>query len=221
MSLILEALRKLDRDRSNPDPGVVVVGAQVWPARSTATRSLALGLGAFGLVALGFWLGTRPHQIPPGPAGVPVTSTDAPRAPSSAPLVRETSIRGRSTGAEPSTPTPVPRLTTDATAPQRAAAETRADDDTAEPQPAEEPSATEPIGAAGGEASIASGEPKHSTLPALPTLHAITRRGDRNVALLDDHVVAEGDSYDGWKVIRIGEAEVEIVLAGQRHTLRF
>jgi hypothetical protein len=56
---------------------------------------------------------------------------------------------------------------------------------------------------------------------ALPRLHAITRQGDQNVALLGDHVVREGDAYNGWKVIRIGEAEVEIDVAGRRHVLRF
>ena len=52
-------------------------------------------------------------------------------------------------------------------------------------------------------------------------LNAITRRDGRPVALVNDRLVFEGDSFDGVKVLRIGEAEVEVEVRGQRRVLRF
>jgi hypothetical protein len=41
------------------------------------------------------------------------------------------------------------------------------------------------------------------------------------VAILNDRLVREGDSFDGIRVIRIGEAEVEIEVHGERRLIRF
>ncbi len=52
-------------------------------------------------------------------------------------------------------------------------------------------------------------------------LNAITQRDGRPVALVNDRLVFEGDSFDGVKILRIGEAEVEVEVHGQRRVLRF
>ncbi|HKZ30869.1 MAG TPA: hypothetical protein VJ648_00775 [Vicinamibacteria bacterium] len=52
-------------------------------------------------------------------------------------------------------------------------------------------------------------------------LTAISRRDGRPVALINDRLVFEGDSFEGVRVIRIGEAEVEVEVRGERRVLRF
>ena len=41
------------------------------------------------------------------------------------------------------------------------------------------------------------------------------------MALVNDRLVFEGDSFDGVKILHIGEAEVEVEVRGQRRVLRF
>ena len=41
------------------------------------------------------------------------------------------------------------------------------------------------------------------------------------MALINDRLLFEGDSFDGIKVLRIGEAEVEVEVHGKRRVLRF
>ena len=41
------------------------------------------------------------------------------------------------------------------------------------------------------------------------------------MALLNDRLVRAGDSFDGIRVIRIGESEVEVEVRGQRRVIRF
>jgi hypothetical protein len=59
--------------------------------------------------------------------------------------------------------------------------------------------------------------------PAAGTLrlNAISQRDGRPVALINDRLLFEGDSFDGVKVLRIGEAEVELEVHGKRRVLRF
>ena len=87
MSLILDALKKLERDKSAPDPGVVVVGSLPWhgvkPARS-GLRLLAAGvlLGVIALAAaLAWWNGrggaARDHEAS---ATTPQNGATAPAA---------------------------------------------------------------------------------------------------------------------------------------------
>jgi hypothetical protein len=56
--------------------------------------------------------------------------------------------------------------------------------------------------------------------PAL-VLEAISQRDGRPIALVSDHLVREGDAFDGVTIVRIGEAEVEVEWRGQRQVLRF
>jgi hypothetical protein len=217
VSLILEALRKLERDRKSPDPGVVVVGVQAWPARSTTARNIGIAFCAVALVAFGFWLGTAPH-LPSGAApAVPSVSPEAPQGLRSPASSGEISARERWVAAPSSTPSPTGRRSLEASSTLEPRAAVSPADEGPRPLPTEESRSDEPTGGIREETVVVI-EP---TGGALPRLHAITRQGDRNVALLDDHVVSEGDAYNGWKVMRIGDSEVEIDVAGRRHILRF
>jgi len=52
-------------------------------------------------------------------------------------------------------------------------------------------------------------------------LVAISERDGRPVAMINDHLVFEGDSFDDVRVVRIGAAEVEIEVRGERRVLHF
>jgi hypothetical protein len=89
--------------------------------------------------------------------------------------------------------------------------------------------ATEPQAAANPDPERISVSPAQSA-PDLPVpepgpdslrLNAITTRDGRSVALIGDRLVFEGDSFEGVRVIRIGEAEVEVEVRGERRILRF
>jgi hypothetical protein len=41
------------------------------------------------------------------------------------------------------------------------------------------------------------------------------------VALINDRLVFEGDGFDGVRILRIGETEVEVEVRGERRVLRF
>jgi hypothetical protein len=52
-------------------------------------------------------------------------------------------------------------------------------------------------------------------------LQAVSERDGQPIALLSDRLVREGDEFDGVKVVRIGEAEVEVEWKGRRLFVRF
>jgi len=52
-------------------------------------------------------------------------------------------------------------------------------------------------------------------------LNAITQQDGRPVAVLNDRIVREGDSFDGIRVLRIGESEVEVEVHGERKVVKF
>ncbi len=66
MSLILDALKKLEREKETRDPGVVVVGAMPWQgARPRRGLALVLGLLVVAVAAVAaVWL-LRPSARPP------------------------------------------------------------------------------------------------------------------------------------------------------------
>jgi hypothetical protein len=90
-------------------------------------------------------------------------------------------------------------------------------------------------GAGTFEASPSEPVPTPADAPALPPvpsrasapgtdelrLNAISQRDGRPVALINDRLVFEGDAFDGVKILRIGEAEVEVEERGRRRVLRF
>ncbi|HZM50158.1 MAG TPA: hypothetical protein VFE68_06690, partial [Vicinamibacteria bacterium] len=52
-------------------------------------------------------------------------------------------------------------------------------------------------------------------------LQAISAQNGQPVALLNDRLVHEGDTFDNVKVVRIGVDEVEIEVAGRRRIVKF
>ena len=192
MSLILDALKKLEHEKNAREPGVLVVGSVPWGERRSR---LPLALAATALVALAFagwwWLRPTPHPTAAGPA--PVSP-----APTSSPLVAGT----------PTAPPPPPTLAPSSTAsapPARRPAVPMLDETPGPP--------ARPEGAAAAAGT--------RTAPDDLRLNAITRRDGRPVALVNDRLVFEGDSFDGVRILRIGEAEVEVEVRGQRRILRF
>jgi hypothetical protein len=197
MSLILDALKKLERDRTEAAPSVVVVGAVPWEGvrrRSplwlvTAVLVLAAAAGAT------LWL-LRPRTAAPV-VMPPAAATPAP-APSAA-----------------ATAPPSPTLA--AAAPPVAAARPAGADTPPAPRPLVVPGPAQP-------ARAAAATPKARPAPAAASglrLVAISERDGRPVAMINDHLLFEGDSFDGVRVVRIGAADVEIEVRGERRVLRF
>jgi hypothetical protein len=194
MSLILDALRKLDRDRANPERGFAVLGAQAWRAEGGRRRSLAaLGLGIAGVAVVtgaAAWLWVRPG----GRSGVlrdleaeTRVPTDRAASPSSprleSPPSPAPSAAARSEVAPP-TPAGLPRPAAEATP--------RARD-----------------------------EPRSEVSPRRFVLTAIGARDGVLVAVLDDRLVRVGDEFDGVRIVRIGAAEVELEVGGVRRIVGF
>ena len=201
MSLILDALKKLEREKDAREPGVLVVGSVPWGARARSRLPLAAALAGTGLVAL-VALALWPRDRPARPAA-------APSPVGSAPATTPT------TSAAP----PVPAAVRASAAPPPEAR--RLSVPSAAVGPAEVPS---PGSApAEEEESATSPSPSRVEAPAPDDLHlnAISQRDGRPVALINDRLLFEGDSFDGVKILRIGETEVEVEVRGKRRVLRF
>lgn len=207
MSLILDALKKVEREEAAGKPGVVVVGSVPWgePSRSPRRGLLALGaVLALGLVALGTWW-LRPAgsgassaaTAPPAtPTGSPATVTaTAPTAPPSMGI-------GRLPAAEPS---PVAVTPSAVVAP---------------PPIALAPAPVHPRPVAPAAVGRPAAPDRPGPMPEL-RLSAISVRDGQPVAIVNDRIVREGDDFDGVRVVRIGETEVEVEFRGRRHVLRF
>lgn len=233
MSLILEALKKLDREKQAPDRGLVVVGPAAWPSVSEGRTGMVAGAWALGILAVAVvggavWIfqgGRHPAPSSSTPAtpvagGVPAAAAGAAPAPAALPPTNRSAAQppapsggnfgslSRPAGAPSSKSAPASSKTGPASATgsgETSGAETVAANsakETAEPRPAR---AKEPR-PAGAEAY---------------QLQAISAQEGHPVAILNDHLVREGDSFDGVKVLRIGADEVEIEVAGRRRVLKF
>jgi hypothetical protein len=191
MSLILEALKKLERDKQAPDRGFLVLAHVPWASGSAGhgPRWLWLAGGTF-VLALGGLALFRFGGGRPSPAPSPSASPVAAAAPSEtrAPSPPVTALAA---------PAPLP----------------------AEP-PAPRSSSPQATGA-----PRAAGTPSPS--PQAPAdgvelrLNAISQQDGRPVAILNDRLVREGDAFGGIVIVRIGEAEVEVEVDGQRRVVRF
>jgi hypothetical protein len=193
VSLILDALRKLDRERDSRESGVLVVGSVPWGERRRSRRPLAfVSVALLALAFVGWW-----WWRPTPRAGAPA-SESTPAAATPSPTVTS----------RPATPHPLapraPTASAPAPPPRRLAVPALAE--AARPPAPDEgaPAAAVPRPAAGD-----------------LRLNAIARRDGRPVALINDRLVFEGDSFDGVRILRIGEAEVEVEVRGQRRVLRF
>ena len=90
MSLILEALKKLDREKKAPDRGFLVVGAVPWPAarpRPWVPLLLVLATGAAAGSALWLAWRARGHEEAPTRAVTPTTMAAAAPTGAKAPVV--------------------------------------------------------------------------------------------------------------------------------------
>jgi len=203
VSLILDALKKLERDKDAREPNVLVVGSVPWGARARSRLPLVAALVAAGLVAVvafALWprdRGIRPAAAPPSPAVPSPVPAAAPGAPGVPP-------RTIPAPEPPTVPAPEPRR------PSLPSAESRAIDDRA-------PEATEATDEAPATDSARRGASPGDEL----RLTAISQRDGRPVALINDRLVFEGDGFDGVKVLRIGDTEVEVEVRGKRRVLRF
>ena len=193
MSLILDALKKLEGEKNVREPGVLVVGSVPWGERRRSRLPIALAAAALVALAFAGWWWLRPTPRPDA-----ATPASASPAPATSPAVAGT----------PKALTPPESLapSSSASAPSARQLAVPTLDETAGP-----PAPTHGVPAAAG------------TRPAPDDLrlNAITRRDGRPVALVNDRLVFEGDSFDGVRILRIGEAEVEVEVHGQRRVLRF
>jgi hypothetical protein len=79
VSLVLEALRKLDREKGRDERGFVVTAAAPWPTRAERRGPLWAALGAAAVVIVGLvvlWASRPPFVAPVAP--VPPTSVAVP-----------------------------------------------------------------------------------------------------------------------------------------------
>jgi hypothetical protein len=192
VSLILDALKKLEREKDAREPGVLVVGSVPWGARARSRAPLATALTALGVVALvafALWPRSRP---------VPKAASPSPRAASTA---------VPAAGPAPATPAPpaVPAAASPSVAPPP------------DPRRLSLPLAAEEAPAPSSAAPAGERTPGADDLQ----LNAISQRDGRPIALINDHLVFEGDSFDGVRILRIGETEVEVEVRGKRRVLRF
>ena len=248
MSLILEALKKLDREKNVPQRGFVVMAPVAWPS-SPRRVGLWLVVGALGLVACvsaaAWWLlGATPRAT----ATAAAVTTPTP-APPSSPV--RTAVAPAAAFVEPTAPVPVPAP--ESSEPASPAVLTAPSPTAAEPAPAfpastipappipapavrapavrapatptavPRPSSSRPPAPAPPAAEPAAGPPGRSEAAAADRvqLQAISQQDGVPVAVVNDRLVREGDSFDGIRVVRIGAAEVEIEVRGRRRIVRF
>jgi hypothetical protein len=223
VSLILEALKKLERDKQvEARSGFLVMGARPWPARGEgrATLGLAIG-GGIGLVGLGalasFWLF---HRAPaPATAAVPVAPA-APIAASSGPSGPTTPVAAPAAAVSRVESMPRDRATTAPMAPAPPIANASA----ASVEPARIPLT---VITSHGVTTMPADAEATAAPSAGPTavprfrLSAISQKDGKPVAVLNDRVVQEGDSFDDVTVVRIGDSEIELKVAGKPVTVSF
>ncbi len=195
LSLIFEALKKLEREKEAPERGVVIVGPGAWGEREprSSTRTAA----ALGLVLLGLGLAAFALRARTGPP--PSTLPEASTPPEAQAAREEAAIPVEAPLVAPSSreiPPPPPRLVV--------------------------PTPTLPRAAAAPE-TIELTPPPDPVVPREPQfrLNAISTREGRPVALLNDRLVREGDVIEGMRVLHIGDDYVEIEVKGERRTIRF
>lgn len=198
MSLILEALKKLDREKKAPERGFLVVGAVPWPAprsRRWLPVAAVVAAGAAAGLALVLAWRARGHEGAPRRAVVPTTMVAAATAVAPAPV---TTLAAASAPTLPPAPEGRPR-----------ASEARQPAPPALAPPIEPATAraTPPATAAAAGAGL--------------QLQAISERDGKPIAVLNNRVVHEGDHFEGVTIVRIGVDEVEIEVQGRRRTLRF
>jgi hypothetical protein len=213
VSLILEALKKLEREKPAPDRGFLVVAHVPWTSRERG-RSRGLWLVGGGVAVAALLIAPlalkRTRSEPAVPAeGPPIPVATPPLA----------------------FPTPSPARAPTPASPRPAAAPPVASDERRQPPVSEPPLASPPASPAllatppalrPAPAPLAANRPPATDSPSVELrLNAISRQDGQPVAILNDRLVREGDVFDGIRVLRIGETEVEVEVQGARRIVRF
>jgi hypothetical protein len=181
--LILEALKKLEREKQTPERGFLVVGMAPWSSsEGRSTRVLLILLAIAASAGLYAWVAHAPAVPRPEAASSRLAPAPPAQAAAAAPLPAVTPPPQEAGPGFPGAPRPAPAAPT-----PRAAA------------PASQPG----------------GPPKSLVLTA------ISQKDGKPIAVLNDHFVREGDSFDGVRIVRIGETEVEVEVDGRRTIVTF
>jgi hypothetical protein len=241
VSLILEALKKLERDRHTHDRGFLVLAPSAFSPSGDHTRmrgALLLGVAALAGAAAAVLLlqpGRAPQIAAPeaAPAGAPspppvTMAAAAPVTTAPAPVAQPSPVaagprvawrwQGRNAAGKPADPAPAAPVRTEPPAAGSAAA---APSET----PATEPAEVEPAEPAPepeeGVAAEAAADPAATPEEAPLRLQAIAERDGQPVAVVNGQVVRVGDRIGASTVVRIGAAEIELDTGGLRRILRF
>jgi len=235
VSLILEALKKLDREKQAPDRGVVVVGPAAWASSGDSRFSVSGGMLVVAALVLGGAAGAVWNARRPEPSTAPsrsaavqpgtVQSGAAPPMVSAPAAVGPAPSTGRPAVVAPAGTTPSRSRAARATPSAPDAATTAAPAAAAPAEPGEEASSETEAAAATPTAETPAEIParkpaRHGPAPDFE-LQAISAQNGHPVAVLNDRLVQEGDTFDGVRVLRIGADEVEIEVAGRRRIVKF
>jgi hypothetical protein len=228
VSFILDALKKLEREKDEREPGVVLVGPVPWGERDPRRRGAGLAVaGAVLAVVLGgtfLWLRSGSESPAPrtggeGTAGPSATVTPGPTGPGISEANPTAPARARD-GAKPEAPpppavrepAPVDAVTpTSATEGMASAQRPPSPLVPGDPLPPETPATSEPRDEPTKPAAVA---PEFR-------LTAISSRDGHPIALLNDRLVREGDRFGDITILEIGETSVEIEVNGKRQTVGF
>ncbi len=206
MSLILEALKKLEREKETGARGFVVLSHLPWAGARSGGRTMARSVVAIVITLVALTAGLTAVWRWRSAVGAPTLSTTAPPlSPTAAPAASDPGMtipsgRVAPPGRLDPRPVAVPPLVPPAsllTPPK--------------------PTNTEPDPLA----TAAAGQGPTVGKVVELRLNAISVKDGHPVAILNDRLVREGDMFDGIRVLRIGDAEVEVEVAGERRTLRF
>jgi hypothetical protein len=202
VSLIFEALKKLDREKQVQERGVVVVAQAPWPAsRRRGLVWVVMGAGLVLVVGLASFLVLRQ-------AG----GSSAPASPR--PAATATTPVATVLAAPAEIASPPPRAPVRPTPAQNAPVWQR-------PTAATERPAMPQVAAPPTQALAPTPAPRSTPIKEDLQLQAITERDGQPVAMVSGRLVREGDSFDGVRILKIGPTEVEIEVDGRRRVLRF
>jgi hypothetical protein len=217
VSLILEALKKLERDKQvESRGGFLVMAARPWPSEGGGRRTFAwLVVAVIAALAIPGTLVT--YFLVRGSGHAPATATAksaaaAPAVPTAVPLAA--SVPAAAPTAAYAPPPGANRSTSFEAAPMAAPPATARGADTQPRRPTPlavvpEPAAVAPAGAA----SAASGSRFHLT--------AISERDGKPMAIINERLLFVGDSLDDATVVRIGDSDVELKVAGKAVVITF
>jgi hypothetical protein len=235
MSFILDALKKLEREKRSAEPEVVMVGPVAWGGRDRRPGSwrlaAAAGVVVAAIAALAWWaLGSGDERPTPLPAG---TGPGSGHVSLPAPGGQTSPAEAPASQVPPTRPSAPPRREAGGRLPELSPPRP-------EPPGGPPPSASGPpsplpalVGPPVSGEEAAAAEPRSTALEDPPVvaeddtrgpefrLTAISERDGEPIALLNDRLVREGDRFGDVVVVRIGATEVEIEVKGERRVIGF